>query len=73
VRQRLRKKRHRGEFQEVGFESRFCLSSVLGEAAFDSLIDAFLEQAIEGHGFMFGGGGRWEREGFVMIGPLVGA
>ena len=57
----------------MGIESRFRLSSDLGEAAFDSLIDAFLEQAIEGHGLMFGGGGRWERAGFVMIGPLVDA
>ena len=57
----------------MGIEIRFRLSSDLGEAAFDSLIDAFLEQAIEGHGFMFGWGGRWEREGFVMIGPLVDA
>jgi hypothetical protein len=34
----------------MGFEIRFRLSSDRGEAAFDSLIDAFLEQAIRGHG-----------------------
>jgi uncharacterized protein YggL (DUF469 family) len=51
----------------MGFEIRFRLTSDLGEAAFDSLIDAFLEQAIEGHGLMFGGGGRWEWEGFVTL------
>ncbi len=67
MRKRLRKKLRRGEFQELGFEVRFRMSSDLREAAFDALIDAFLEQAIEAHGLMFGGGGKSEWEGFVTL------
>jgi hypothetical protein len=67
MRKRLRKKLHKGEFQEMGFEIRFRMSNDLDEAAFDALIDAFIEQAIEANGLMFGGGGQREWKGFVTL------
>jgi len=67
VRKRLRKKRHQGEFQEMGFEVQFRVAADLSEAAFDALIDAFLEQAIEAQGLLFGGGGRRKWRGFVTL------
>ena len=67
VRKRLRKKLHQGEFQEMGFEVQFRMSSDLNESAVDVFIDAFLEQAIEANRLMFGGGGRWAWKGFVTL------
>jgi uncharacterized protein YggL (DUF469 family) len=67
MRKRLRKKLHKGEFQEMGFEVRFRLSKDLDEAAFNAFIDAFIEHAIEANGLMFGGGGHREWEGFVTL------
>ncbi|MDZ7288872.1 MAG: YggL family protein [candidate division KSB1 bacterium] len=68
MRKRLRKKLHLGEFQEMGFEVRFRMSSSLDESSFNKLIDAFIEQAIEAKRLMFGGGGNesvWS--GFVTL------
>jgi uncharacterized protein len=67
VRKRLRKKLHQGEFQEMGFEVRFRISSDLDELAVDALIDTFLEKAIEANGLVFGGGGRAEWNGLVTL------
>ena len=68
MRKRLRKKLHRGEFQEMGFEVRLRISSKLDESSFNKLIDAFIEQAIEANGLMFGGGGNEsEWSGFVTL------
>jgi len=67
MRKRLRKKLHKGEFQEMGFEIRFRISKDVDEAAFNALIDAFIEQAIEENGLMFGGGGHRKWEGFVTL------
>ena len=56
MRKRLRKKKHLGEFQELGFELSFdyVVSDVEEE---DALLDAFLLEAVEAHGLLFGGGG----------------
>lgn len=57
VRKRLRKKKRIGEFTEYGFEISFRLKSDISVTAWESLIDRFLEEAIEGNGLLFGGGG----------------
>lgn len=49
----------------MGFEVQIRVAADMSEAAFDAFIDALLEQAIEAHGLMFGGGGRREWRGFV--------
>jgi uncharacterized protein YggL (DUF469 family) len=58
VRKRLRKKLHVGEFQELGCEVRFQVVDNLSHDAFDTVIDAFISQAIEAHGLVCGGGGK---------------
>ncbi|MBI2934097.1 MAG: DUF469 family protein [Chloroflexi bacterium] len=62
MRKRLRKKLHKGEFREFGFDLRFRLSPGLSEESFEAFLDAFLAEAIS-----FGGGGREEIEGFVTL------
>jgi uncharacterized protein YggL (DUF469 family) len=57
VKKRLRKKFHRGEFQELGCEVRFQVVDNLSHDAFDAVVDAFISQAIEAHGLLCGGGG----------------
>jgi uncharacterized protein YggL (DUF469 family) len=57
VRKRLRKKLHVGEFQELGFEVRFQVADNLSYDAFDTVVDAFISQAIEAYGLLCGGGG----------------
>jgi hypothetical protein len=58
MKKRLRKKLHKGEFQELGFEVRFRTTDSISDNDFDSLVDAFIDQAIEGNGLMCGGGGK---------------
>jgi len=58
VRKRLRKKLHVSEFQELGFEVRFQVADNLSYDAFDTVVDAFISQAIEAHGLLCGGGGK---------------
>ena len=58
MRKRLRKKFHRGEFQELGCEVRFQVVDHLSYDAFDAVVDAFISQAIEAHGLLCGGGGK---------------
>lgn len=68
MKKRLRKKLHKGEFQELGFELHFTITPELGEAEQDEVLDAFLSEAVEAHGLTFGGGGyngRWR--GFVAL------
>lgn len=62
IRKRLRKKRHIGEFQELGFDLSFRLSEHLGQVALDDFCDQFLANAIEARGLLCGGGGgqRWD-------------
>ena len=58
MKQRLRKKLHVGEFQELGFEVRFQVADNLSHEAFDAVVDAFISQAIEAYGLVCGGGGK---------------
>jgi uncharacterized protein len=58
VKKRLRKKLHVGEFQELGFEVRFQVADNVSYDAFDTVVDAFISQAIEAHGLVCGGGGK---------------
>lgn len=68
MRKRLRKKLHKGEFQEMGFEVQFRMTSVFTETDFDSFIDFFIEEAIEANGLAFGGGGTYDNwRGFVTL------
>ncbi|MDI6794914.1 MAG: YggL family protein [bacterium] len=68
MRKRLRKKLHKGEFQEMGFEVQFRMTPVLTDQDFDAFIDLFIEEAIEANGLSFGGGGsRDDWSGFVAL------
>ena len=58
MRKRLRKKLHKGEFQELGFEVRFCCADDISESAFNTVIDEFISQAIEARSLVCGGGGQ---------------
>jgi hypothetical protein len=65
---RLRKKKHRGEFQELGFAVRFRFTAGLAAEARNRLLDDWIAQAIEDNDLVFGGGGgddEWE--GFVTV------
>jgi uncharacterized protein YggL (DUF469 family) len=65
---RLRKKKRIGEFQELGFEVSFDVSPKITIAQRNALLDAFITDAIEANGLLFGGGGadkNWE--GFVTV------
>lgn len=67
MRKRLRKKLHKGEFQEFGFDLRFRLSPGLSEEVFGAFLNALLGECIEANGLFFGGGGKEEIEGFVTL------
>jgi uncharacterized protein YggL (DUF469 family) len=54
---RLRKKKHLGEFRQLGFSAECRLRSGLSGAAFDQFTDEFIAQAIEANRLVFGGGG----------------
>ncbi|HEY2932919.1 MAG TPA: 50S ribosome-binding protein YggL [Acidobacteriota bacterium] len=56
MKKRLRKKLHRGEFCEFGFEVRFQLSEGLDDARLEQFWDIFIGEAIEARGLMCGGG-----------------
>lgn len=67
-RKRLRKKLRRGEFKELGFRVSLQFSSELTKAERNSLLNDFIQQAIEANGLIFGGGGvgsTWD--GFVTL------
>jgi uncharacterized protein YggL (DUF469 family) len=53
---RLRKKLHKKEFQETGFEVKCVFHEGVSESSFDQFIDDFLT-AIEEKSLVFGGGG----------------
>lgn len=59
---RLRKKLHVGEFQEFGFRFEAQAVDGLSPEAAERLVDAFLDEAIESRGLLFGG---WISGGFV--------
>lgn len=67
MKKRLRKKLHRGEFQEFGFNIQFTIDPELSDAACYNLIDIFLAEAIETNGLQFGGCGLDVWEGFVCL------
>ncbi len=58
MKKRLRKKRHLGEFQEIGFEVSFTFEPGATIEEDNDLLFAFLDYAIEDNGLLFGGGGR---------------
>jgi uncharacterized protein YggL (DUF469 family) len=68
VKKRLRKKNHRGEFQEFGFRVRFRIASALSCTERDRLLwDGWIIEAIEGNDLSFGGGGRDVWDGLVTL------
>ena len=52
---RLRKKKHRGEFKEVGFDFKICFTPVFDKEKQFEIIDN-IYWLIEQHGFIAGGG-----------------
>lgn len=67
MKKRLRKKLRVGEFKELGFYVRFRLPEDISDDELDTVLDQFIEVAIEGNGLEFGGGGDTEWEGFVAV------
>ena len=66
MKKRLRKKKHRGEFVEWGAPIAIARNR---QDDFDSFLDNFIEQAIEGNACYFGGGGQADRlEGVIELG-----
>jgi uncharacterized protein YggL (DUF469 family) len=68
MRKRLRKKLHRGEFQELGVRLRFEFLPDLSLDDRNKLVLDFIHEAIEQNGLQFGGGGStniWE--GFATL------
>ena len=66
MKKRLRKKKHLGEFVEWGVPVAIARKQ---KDDFDSFLDDFIEQAIEGNGCYFGGGGKEDRlEGVIELG-----
>lgn len=59
MRRRLRKKKHLGEFTELGFEVGADLTPDLDYAGFDAFLDRLID-VVEARGLAFGGGGRPE-------------
>ena len=57
MRKRLRKKKHLGEFRQMGFSADCRLRAGLSDTQFDQFMDEFILQAIEAQGLVFGGGG----------------
>ena len=57
MKKRLRKKKHLGEFRQMGFSVDCRIRSGLSEEGFDRFIDHFMDHAIEANGLIFGGGG----------------
>jgi len=70
MRKRLRKKLHRGEFAVLGFEVTARLNGFDTPADFDDFVDRFLEEAVEAHGLLFGGGGRQDRWSGIAYAPV---
>ena len=57
MKKRIRKKKHLGEFQEIGFELEFTfdIGSTIDEE--NKVLYAFIDHAIEDNNLFFGGGG----------------
>lgn len=56
MKKRLRKKFHKGEFKEVGFEISFIIDNNISEADFDKFLDNFID-IVEVNDLCFSGGG----------------
>ncbi len=56
MKKRIRKKLHKGEFKETGFELKCFFKDSVQESSFGKFIDDFIT-AIELKGLTFGGGG----------------
>jgi uncharacterized protein len=66
MRKRLRKKKHLGEFREFGVQVKV---GVKPDTDYDSFLDDWICQAVEGNGLSFGGGGSAPLlSGFVELG-----
>ena len=52
---RLRKKKHRGEFKEIGFDFKICFTPIYDNEKYCEMIDNIC-WLIEQHGFIAGGG-----------------
>ena len=52
---RLRKKKHRGEFKEIGFDFKICFTPIYDDEQHFEMIDN-IYWLIEQHGFYAGGG-----------------
>jgi uncharacterized protein YggL (DUF469 family) len=66
MKKRIRKKKHLKEFQELGFSLEFDYVEAENKELFDTFLDAFLEEAIEGNGLECGGGGYIHHDYFVI-------
>ena len=65
MKKRLRKKLHKGEFQELGFAVSWQFTDTLDTKELDTFFDALLVM-VEGRGLTFGGGGGPEQgSGFL--------
>ncbi len=62
MKKRLRKKLHRGEFQEFGFQISWRFTPALTPPEDDQFFDVLIEM-VETAGLTFGGGGGGEEEG----------
>lgn len=58
---RLRKKKHFGEFRQLGFSAGCQFRSGLSSVAFDQFTDEFIAHAVEANRLVFGGGGSPDR------------
>jgi uncharacterized protein len=66
------KKKHLGEFQELGFMIEAQLAGSPSEAERNALLHRFLSEAIEANGLAFGGGYGDDFSGFVVSGKAYG-
>jgi uncharacterized protein YggL (DUF469 family) len=68
MRRRLRKKKHLGEFQELGFAVRAGLRAGLSGSDLEAFFDRWID-AVEARQLAFGGGGGYDNkfEGFITL------
>jgi uncharacterized protein YggL (DUF469 family) len=71
MRRRLRKKKHLGEFQELGLEVRAGLRAGLSEVELYAFLDRWID-AVEARRLAFGGGGGGRDDKFVGFITRVG-
>jgi uncharacterized protein YggL (DUF469 family) len=63
MKKRLRKKKHRGEFAELGQQIVIIRNR---KDDFDGFLDAFIEEAVEANGCYCGGGGKEDKLDVVI-------